>query len=93
MKIANREIGKGHKPYIIAEMSGNHNGDNYLAIDPENKNRVFDIRYSMLPNHISGLWGIEIDYDGTEEQHIKYITNRSLSQRRFRDLIDMILND
>ena len=47
----------------------------------------------MLPNHISGLWGIEIDYGGTEEQHIKYITNRSLSQRRFKDLIDMILDD
>ncbi|PMO91541.1 pseudaminic acid synthase [Vibrio breoganii] len=33
MKIANREIGKGHKPYIIAEMSGNHNGDITRAID------------------------------------------------------------
>ena len=67
--------------------------DNYLAVDPENKNRIFDIRYSMLPNQISGLWGIEIDYDGDEKQHIKYITNRSLSQRRFSDLIDMILNE
>jgi inner membrane protein len=67
--------------------------DNYLAIDPANKNRIFDIRYSMLPNQISGLWGIEIDYDSTDEQHIKYITNRSLSQRRFKDLKDMILDD
>ena len=67
--------------------------DNYLAVDPENKNRIFDIRYSMLPNQISGLWGIEIDYDGDDKQHIKYITNRSLSQRRFSDLIDMILNN
>ncbi|MEZ9390116.1 pseudaminic acid synthase, partial [Vibrio lentus] len=33
MKIANREIGKGHKPYIIAEMSGNHNGDITRAIE------------------------------------------------------------
>ncbi|GAD87973.1 putative N-acetylneuraminate synthase [Vibrio halioticoli NBRC 102217] len=33
MKIANREIGKGHKPYIIAEMSGNHNGDINRAIE------------------------------------------------------------
>lgn len=34
MKIANIEIGLGHKPFIIAEMSGNHNQslDNALAI-------------------------------------------------------------
>ncbi len=32
MKINNVEIGKGHKPYIIAEMSGNHNGDIHRAI-------------------------------------------------------------
>ncbi|WP_372384759.1 pseudaminic acid synthase [Vibrio sp. BS-M-Sm-2] len=33
MKIANRDIGKGHRPYIIAEMSGNHNGDITRAIE------------------------------------------------------------
>lgn len=33
MKIANREIGKNCKPYIIAEMSGNHNGDINRAIE------------------------------------------------------------
>lgn len=33
MKIANRKIGKNYKPYIIAEMSGNHNGDITRAIE------------------------------------------------------------
>ena len=33
MKIANRKIGKGYSPYIIAEMSGNHNGDIKRAIE------------------------------------------------------------
>ena len=65
----------------------------YLALDPQNKNRVIDIRYSMLPNQITGLWGIEIDPDGNNEQHIKYVTNRNLSDRKFKDLINMIFID
>ena len=65
----------------------------YLSISKNDPFRIIDIRYSMLPNQISGLWGIEIDYGSNEEQHIKYITNRSLSKRRFKDLINIILND
>lgn len=33
ISINGRLIGKGHPPYIIAEMSGNHNGDKQLALD------------------------------------------------------------
>jgi len=32
-KIANRKIGENHPPFIIAEMSGNHNGDINKALD------------------------------------------------------------
>jgi pseudaminic acid synthase len=33
IKIAGRQIGPDHPPYIIAEMSGNHNGDRGRALD------------------------------------------------------------
>lgn len=32
LKIAGRSIGPGHPPYIVAEMSGNHNGDMARAL-------------------------------------------------------------
>ncbi len=32
-KIGSRTIGRGHAPYVIAEMSGNHNGDVNRAMD------------------------------------------------------------
>ena len=31
--IAGRPIGPGHPPYVVAEMSGNHNGDLRRALD------------------------------------------------------------
>ena len=58
----------------------------YIAVLPDNPNQIFDIRYSMLPNEINGLWGIELNEDAKDGEHIKYITNRSLSKNRFTDL-------
>ena len=66
--------------------------DNYLAIDPENKNRIFDIRYSMLPNEIHGLWGIEIEKDNEKNQHVKYFFNRENNSEALKELWGMLLN-
>ena len=67
--------------------------DDFLAVHPDNKNIIIDIRYSMLPNEINGLWGIEINPSADDKKHITYITNRSLSGRRFKDLLNMISQD
>ena len=32
-KIGNKNVGTNHKPFIIAEMSGNHNGDIKRALE------------------------------------------------------------
>ena len=35
--------------------------NDFLAVNPKNKNQIIDIRYSGIPNEIGGLWGIQLD--------------------------------
>ena len=63
----------------------------YIAINPKNKNQIIDIRYSEIPNEIGGLWGIELDKNKNNTEHVKYITNRNVSKDRFKVLKEMIL--
>ncbi|MEM7136982.1 MAG: metal-dependent hydrolase, partial [Myxococcota bacterium] len=48
----------------------------YLAVEPGDPNRITDIRYSLLPNEIRGLWSIELDPDASEQEHVRYVTSR-----------------
>ena len=63
----------------------------YIAINPKNKNQILDIRYSALPNEIGGLWGIELSKEKTNNSHVKYITNRTISKMRFKEFKEMLL--
>ena len=47
--------------------------DGYLAVHPQYPNRIIDVRYSLLPNRIDGLWMIELDPDKDSEAHVGYI--------------------
>ena len=44
----------------------------HLGVDPANKNRIIDIRYSLVPNRLDGMWGIVLDPNATPEQHVKW---------------------
>ncbi|MEM8606958.1 MAG: metal-dependent hydrolase [Myxococcota bacterium] len=48
----------------------------YLAVDPGDPSRITDIRYSLLPNEIRGLWSIELNPDAGEHDHVGYVTSR-----------------
>ncbi|MEM0952588.1 MAG: metal-dependent hydrolase [Pseudomonadota bacterium] len=48
----------------------------YLAVEPGNSSRITDIRYSMLPNEIRGLWAIELNPDAAPEDHVSYVVSR-----------------
>ena len=46
----------------------------------------------MLPNKITGLWGIELNENANKDEHIKYVTNRSISKKRLEDLRELFDN-
>jgi len=51
----------------------------YVARDPDNPNRLMDIRYSLLPNEIAPLWSIELRPGASPLEHALYRTHRQSS--------------
>ena len=62
----------------------------YLAVDNNDRFRVIDMRYSMLPNEIDGLWGIRLDESAASGQHVTYDVKRSVDKTRIDNLIAML---
>ena len=50
--------------------------NDHLGIDPANPNRIIDIRYSMVPNRLDGMWGITLDPNASPTQYIDWNTSR-----------------
>lgn len=61
----------------------------YLAIDQDFPYRIFDIRYSVLPNEIDALWVIDLNPDASPQAHVKFTTSRAVSGRKLSRLIEM----
>ena len=62
----------------------------FVAVNPQNEYELLDIRYSNLPNEIGGLWGIHLTPNS--EEHVEFISNRSLKKRDFKKFFQMIFN-
>jgi inner membrane protein len=65
----------------------------FLAVNPQNKNQIIDIRYSGLPNEIGGLWGVQLNPKKHKQEHVEFVSMRSASIERFKVLRDMILKN
>jgi inner membrane protein len=64
----------------------------YIAQDPANPARLIDIRYSMLPNEIDALWGIELSTAARDYEHAAYVVQREGSRERGQALLRMIFD-
>ena len=62
----------------------------YIAVDPDNPKRIADIRYSLLPQNLEPLWGIELSREANPEQHVQYYTQRNGSREALPALLSMI---
>ena len=62
----------------------------YIALSPNFPNRIIDIRYSMLPNEIRGLWGIELNPSADVDEHISYKENHERNPETVKKLWAMI---
>ena len=64
----------------------------YLAVDSRAPNRIVDIGYSVVPNSIDPLWGIELASSAPPEQHVRYVEEEAIESRpeegnRYWDLL------
>ena len=50
--------------------------DGYVAVDPRLRNRIIDVRYSLVPNAIDPLWGIDLGPEAGPDEHVAYVVDR-----------------
>lgn len=65
--------------------------NDYLSVDPNNAQRIVDMRYSILPHQIKPFWGIVLDPTKTPQQHVDYTVTRKPAPNSFAILGQMIL--
>jgi inner membrane protein len=65
----------------------------YIAVSPHHPQRIIDIRFSLLPNEIRGLWGIELDQSLGKQAHIRYVADRSREGNTFTQWWKMIVGE
>ena len=51
--------------------------DGYVAMDPAVPNRIIDIRYSVVPNQIAALWGIDLNPSAAVDEFARFTADRA----------------
>ena len=67
-----------------------HFSDGFITLHPDNENVIGDIRYSMMPNSVVPLWGIELDRT-TPNMHAEQVFFREQDADTRARFVDMLL--
>ncbi len=62
----------------------------YLGYDSK-KEIITDVRYSLIPNQVDGLWGIKINKDPSYQGHVKWVVNRSDLKNKWTKFSNMLI--
>ena len=63
----------------------------YLALASENT--ITDIRYSLVPNEIDGLWGIALNSRAAPHEHVRPTGGRNVTAGKWEKFRDMLLGN
>ncbi len=66
--------------------------DEYIALHPDKPNVLGDVRYSIEPDGVSPLWGIEMDI-AQPEKHARFSVYRTLNKQRRERFFAMLMNE
>jgi len=61
--------------------------DDFLAVNPLQKNMIIDVRYSFIPNSIKMMWGIELN---SEDEHVFFRTKSRPDKKTLDEFFDMV---
>jgi inner membrane protein len=67
-----------------------HFSEGFVALDPQVKHRVIDMRYSMLPNDINALWGIDLMPNAKVNDHSQWAVIRNERRSALNQLWAML---
>ena len=68
--------------------------DDYIAVNPVDNTIIFDVRYSIVPNKIKLMWGIQLSHkhikDGNLAGHVEFIMNSTPSEKGRQEFADIV---
>ncbi len=63
--------------------------DGFLAVHPNDRNFVGDLRYALLPTSVAPLWGVVVDRNNPDRA-VDFVTKRKLTPAKRQDFVRML---
>ena len=64
--------------------------DDFIAVNPQDSNVILDVRYSIVPNQIKLMWGIELNKNVSKSEHVDFLINTRLSEQSKKKFIELL---
>lgn len=62
----------------------------FVVQDPDDEMRIVDVRYSIVPNQINALWGINLSPKASTDEHVEYTAHRGSTAEDRQTFLNML---